>query len=285
MGVVYEALDRELNRKVALKLLLTNDHADRTVVALEEERFIREAQLSAKLKHPNIVTVYEAGSIGGRRYLAMQLVEGTSLAAWLKKVPQASLKQSVTIIRDVALAVEQAHQQGVLHRDLKPQNVLLDKEARPYVTDFGLAKRLDLPEGKTHDGSIMGTPNYMAPEQAAGNSKEIGPATDVYALGAILYECLTGQPPFKGHSLAETLDQVRHQEAISVRQLQPRVPRDLETIAMKCLRKEKENRYPSAQELADDLGRFLEGKPILARPIRRLMLIAYLRVRKQVLRR
>jgi serine/threonine protein kinase/tetratricopeptide (TPR) repeat protein len=273
MGVVYKARDRKLNRVVALKMLRGGD-----TTAEELARFRREAEAQARLQHPNVVQVFEVGAAGGRPYFALEYVAGGSLAERLRGTPQPP-RQAAELLRTLALAVEHAHQRGLVHRDLKPGNVLLAPlqnpehsaicnlhSAIPRISDFGLAKHIQEGSGQTRTGEILGTPSYMAPEQAAGRVRDIGPTTDVWALGAILYEMLTGRPPFLGETPVDTLLQVKSQDPVPVRRLQPKVPRDLETIALKCLHKDKAGRYADAQALADDLGRFLDGRPILARP-------------------
>jgi WD40 repeat protein/tRNA A-37 threonylcarbamoyl transferase component Bud32 len=262
MGVVYKARQLKLGRLVALKVVLTGAHA-----AVEElERFRREAEAVARLQHPNIVQIYEVGEHDGQPYLALELAEGGGLDRQLRRGPLAS-SSAATLVKTLAGAVAHAHEHRIIHRDLKPANVLLAADGNPKVTDFGLAKQLDSPAGQTQSGAILGTPSYMAPEQAAGKTRLVGPATDIYALGAILYETLTGRPPFLAETALDTLQQVLVQEALPPRRLQPKVPRDLETVCLKCLEKSPARRYGSARDLADDLGRFLAGEPVRARPI------------------
>jgi WD40 repeat protein/tRNA A-37 threonylcarbamoyl transferase component Bud32 len=272
MGVVYKARQTGLKRLVALKMILPG-----SLGAGRVARFQAEAEAVARLVHPHIVQVYEIGEHGGRPYFSLEFVSGGSLAARLAKSPQPACA-SAALVETLARAVAYAHQQGVVHRDLKPANVLLqprqegepaDSLGSPKIADFGLAKQLDTDSGRTRDGEILGTPFYMAPEQAAGRANEVGPAADVYALGAILYETLTGRPPFRGPTLLDTLEQVRSREPVPPAQLQPRVPRDLDTICLKCLRKQPGARYASARDLAEDLRRFLAGEPIRARPVSR----------------
>jgi eukaryotic-like serine/threonine-protein kinase len=285
MGVVYKARQERLNRLVALKMILAGDHTS----AEAKVRFLAEAEAIAKVQHPGIVQVYELGTHQGHPYFALEYVEGGSLDKLLAAGPLLPTVAAALVMK-LADAVQAAHAQGIVHRDLKPANVLLGGEvvrscdgqavsgttspphhlASPKVTDFGLAKQLNTGEGLTATGAVMGTPSYMAPEQALGNASQIGPATDVYALGAILYECLTGRLVFRGATVIDTLDMVRRQEPVPVRQLQPKVPQDVETICHKCLRKEPGQRYASAAALADDLRRFLDGQPIAARPVGRL---------------
>jgi serine/threonine-protein kinase len=262
MGVVYKARHRRLNRAVALKMLLAGPYARPE----ELERFLREAEAVAGLRHPNIVQVYDVGDLDGRPYFTMEYVEGGSLAQKLAGAPQSS-DQAAPMVTALAEAIQVAHQCGIVHRDLKPANILLTADGTPKVTDFGLARRLECGAGLTQTGVPVGTPSYMAPEQGRGSGDAIGPAVDVYALGAILYELLTGRPPFRAETAAATLQQVLTEEPVPPSRLNPQVPRDLETICLKCLHKEATRRYASARELADDLGRFQEGKPIRARPL------------------
>jgi formylglycine-generating enzyme required for sulfatase activity len=265
MGVVYRALQVQLNRTVALKMI-----RDSGLAGVEERvRFLAEAEAVAAIKHPGIVQIYYIGKHNGLPFFALEFCPGGSLVAKLAGKPVPGL-EAAHLIEQVARAVHAAHSAGIVHRDLKPGNILLAADGSPRVTDFGLAKRLEAGEGMTQTGAVMGTPPYMAPEQARGLGKHIGPAADVYAVGAILYECLTGRPPFLAATSAETLLQVLEQEPVSVRQLQPAVPADLETICLKCLHKEPARRYASALELAEDLRRFQAGEPIVARPVSRV---------------
>src|SRR5437879_392209 len=262
MGVVYRAWHLRLHRRVALKMLLAGRHAQ----PAERERFLREAEAVAGLRHPNIVQVYEAGDVDGQSYFTMELVEGGSLAQQIQGVPQ-PVRKAAALAATLADAVHVAHQSGIVHRDLKPANILLTADGTPKVTDFGLARRLQGGGSLTLSGVPMGTPSYMAPEQAQGQRDAAGPAADVYALGAILYELLTGRPPFRAATAVETLQQVISQEPAPPSRLNNKVPRDLETICQKCLHKEPGRRYPSARDLSEDLRRFTEGKPIRARPV------------------
>jgi tetratricopeptide (TPR) repeat protein len=259
MGVVYKARHLALGRLVALKVIRNGVGAG----AEERQRFLLEAAAAARLSHPHIVRVYEVGEHQGQPYFSMEWVEGESLAS---KLAVASLPApaAASLVRTLARAVHAAHQAGIVHRDLKPANVLLDAEGSPRVVDFGLAKQIDA-EGLTGSGAVLGTPSYMAPEQAAGKNREVGPPADIYALGAILYECLTGRPPFKSESVVDTMVQVVTEDPVPPRRLNPRAPLDLENICLKCLQKAPEKRYPSALALADDLGRFVEGRPVEAR--------------------
>ena len=256
MGVVYQARQTKLNRLVALKMILAGSHAG----AADLARFRTEAEAVARLQHPNIVQVYEVGEHEGMPFFSLEFCGGGSLEKKLDGTPLPP-KEAAALVETLARAMQAAHEQRVIHRDLKPANVLLAEDGTPKITDFGLAKKLD-EAGQTQTGAIMGTPSYMAPEQAGGKSGEIGPAADVYALGAILYECLTGRPPFKAATALDTLMQVVGDEPVPPPQLQPKAPRDLETICLKCLHKEARKRYESAAELADDLRRFLDGEPI-----------------------
>jgi serine/threonine-protein kinase len=294
MGVAYRAWDPDLKRVVAVKTLRTSD-ADESELA----RFRTESEAIARVRHPNIVQVFDVGEEDGQPFFAMEFCAGGSLAARLNGSPLPP-DEAAAVVEQVARGVQAAHAQNIIHRDLKPANVLLSHDTAvpgartstatvpapttvaeggtPHtpapsgpvvckVTDFGLAKALDADDGQTRTGAVLGTPSYMAPEQAFGRASKVGPAADVYALGAMLYECLTGRPPFRGATMADTLEQVRHREPVAVRQLQPKVPADLETIALKCLQKEAGKRYATAAEVADDLRRYLDRRPILARPI------------------
>jgi WD40 repeat protein len=279
MGVVYRARDRRLNRTVALKLVPAGALTSPERVA----RFRQEAELAARLSHPNIVQVFEAGEAAGHAYLAMEFVDGPSLAQSAAGTPQPP-DQSAALVETLAAAVRAAHLRGIVHRDLKPANILLSGTGNrepgtdhdpvpgsrfpvPKITDFGLARALDAASDLTATGAVLGTPCYMAPEQAAGAGESVGPAADVYALGAILYELLVGQPPFRAATRSATLTMVLRDEPLPPRRLRPAVPRELETICLKCLRKDTGGRYATAADLADDLRRFRVGEPILARPV------------------
>ncbi len=289
MGVVYKARHLKLNRIVALKMILGGAHADAEML----DRFRREAEAVARIQHPNIVQIYEVGEADGRPFFSLEFVDGGSLDKQLGGTPVPG-RSAAALVETLARAMQVAHERGVVHRDLKPANILLQSPERraespepegragkagsgllaldfplstAKITDFGLAKQLEGESGQTKSGAIMGTPSYMAPEQASGASHTVGPLADVYALGAILYDLVTGRPPFKGSTVLDTLDQVKHQEPVPPSRLLSKVPRDVETICLKCLHKEPGRRYDSALALADDLQRYLAGEPIKARPV------------------
>lgn len=259
MGVVYKARQVGLNRVCALKMVLAGEHSGEA----ERARFRTEAEAVARLQHPNIVQVFEVGSHHGHPFFSLEFCPGGSLDQRLKGTPLEP-QQAAQLVQPLAAAVHAAHRANVVHRDLKPANVLLAADGTPKVTDFGLAKKLD-EAGQTQTGTILGTPSYMAPEQAAG-SKGVGPAADVYALGAILYECLTGRPPFRAATVMDTLAQVMADEPVPPRRLNSKVPRALEAVTLTCLAKDPCDRYASADELASDLGRWLNGEPTKAAP-------------------
>jgi serine/threonine-protein kinase len=261
MGVVYRAMQKGPNRVVALKMILAGAHADERDLM----RFRIEAEAVGQLKHPNIVQVYEVGEQDGVPFFSLEFVEGGSLQDKITSAPPTP-PQSAHLIQQLAQAMDYAHRQGIIHRDLKPANVLLTQDGVPKVTDFGLAKRLAEDSSQTRTGAILGTPSYMAPEQAAGKTKELGPAADIYALGSILYELLTGGPPFHGPTVYDTIQMVQDVEPVPPTRLHPKLPRDLETICLKALSKEPRKRYESAGLMAEDLRRFLNHEPILARP-------------------
>jgi hypothetical protein len=260
MGLVFKAKQTALKRHVALKLVVSGAHAG----AEERARFRTEAEAVARLSHPGIVQIYDVGEQAGCPYLALEFVSGGSLARQLDGAPMPP-RRAAQLVLDLARAVQHAHEQGIVHRDLKPANVLLTESGFAKIADFGLAKLLDVGQGHTATGTVFGTPEYMAPEQAAGKVRAIGPESDVYALGAILYELLTGRPPFLGTSTLETLDQVRTHDPVPPQTLQPKVPSDLATICLKCLEKSPARRYPSAAALAHDLDLFLRGEAISVR--------------------
>jgi tetratricopeptide (TPR) repeat protein/tRNA A-37 threonylcarbamoyl transferase component Bud32 len=261
MGVVYKARDTKLDRVVALKMILAGIHATETQLA----RFVREAKAVAQFQHSNIVQIYEINEADGLPYFSLEFVDGGSLHGKIDHKPQPP-EFSAKTTEILARAMQYAHDRGVIHRDLKPANVLLTKDGVPKIVDFGLAKKAD-DSSQTQAGQAVGTPNYMAPEQARGDLEAIGPATDQFALGGILYEFLTGRPPFSGATVLETLDQVRKTEPVSPSRLNPATPRDLETICLKALQKDPAKRYASCAELADDLRRYSNGEPIKARPV------------------
>src|SRR5262245_31268089 len=260
MGVVYKARQKGLNRVVALKMILSG----RLAGADDLQRFRTEAEAAARLQHPNIVQVHEVGEVDGQHFFSMEFIDGTSLAQRLQNGPLPG-RTAARYLRQIARAVHHAHRHGILHRDLKPSNILLDVDDEPHITDFGLAKRLGGDSGQTRTGAVLGTPSYMSPEQAAGRSRELSPATDVYGLGAVLYECLTGRPPFRSESPMDTLMQVMDNEPPPPRLLNPKIDHDLETICLKCLEKDPKQRYESADALAADLERYLGGETISAR--------------------
>jgi serine/threonine protein kinase len=288
MGVVYRARQLSLDRTVALKMVSTGGQA----TPADLSRFRTEAAALSRLQHPHIVQIYDVGEAGGRPYFVFEFVAGGSLAQYLRGTPQ-PVRPAAELVAVLARAVHIAHTHGVIHRDLKPANILLKDERIepsgespnlrptgprltsivPKITDFGLAKcaggdrEAQAVRGETVTGDLVGTPNYMAPEQAMVPRQPIGPAADVYALGAILYELLTGRPPFMGETPLATVLQVLHNDPVAVTTLQPEVPQDLETICLKCLRKEPRQRYGSAQELAEDLQRYLRDESIQARPV------------------
>jgi serine/threonine-protein kinase len=262
MGVVYKARHLVLNRPVAVKMLLAGAYAS----PYELRRFRREAEAVAALRHPNIVQVHDAGEVEGRPYFTMEFVEGGSLAQQSNGMPQ-PVQRAVELVAILAGAVQFAHRSGFVHRDLKPANILVTADGSPKITDFGLALPIHGGDRYTLSGAAVGTPCYMAPEQAQGKINAAGPAVDIYALGAILYELLTGRPPFVGESAAETERNVIGEDPVRPSRLNVKVPRDLEIICLKCLQKYPSRRYASAQDLADDLHRFLDGKPVVARPV------------------
>lgn len=260
MGIVYKARQRSLNRLVALKMLL------RGVKALPADiaRFRVETEAVAQLDHPNITPVYEAGVWERQPFFTMRLIEGTTLARRLNESPIAP-REAAQILVPVARAIHYAHERGVLHRDLKPQNVMIASDGTPFVMDFGLAKRLEAGDSLTQSGAVVGTPSYMSPEQAGPGRRQLGPASDVYSLGAVLYHMVTGRPPFQAASPVDAVLAVLENDPLPPRILDPKIDRDLEMIILKCLQKPMELRYPSAEEFAADLEAYLEGEPVAAR--------------------
>jgi serine/threonine protein kinase len=261
MGVVYKARHLTLKRIVALKMMLARGHAGPHELA----RFRIEAEAVARLAHPNIVQIHEIGLADGHPYCALEFVEGGNLASRVYGQPLPA-REAAMLVEPLARAMQLAHSRNVVHRDLKPANILLSTDGTPKITDFGLARQMDNDSGETHDGAVIGTPSYMAPEQASGRAREAGPAADVYALGAILYACLTGRPPFQGNSVGDTLYQVQTQEPVPPSRWASGIPPDLEAVCLKCLEKDPADRYPTAQELADDLARWRLGEATKARP-------------------
>jgi serine/threonine-protein kinase len=260
MGVVYQARQEKLGRVVALKMILAGAHAG----AADLARFKTEAEAIARLQHPHIVQVYEVGEHGGLPYFSLEFCAGGSLERKLSGTPLPPA-EAAALAEALARAMQAAHEKGVIHRDLKPANVLLTADGTPKVSDFGLARRLDT-DRQTATGAVMGTPSYMAPEQAEG-TKEVGPAADVYALGAVLYECLTGRPPFRAATAYDTILQVVGEAPVPPRRVNAQVPAGLEAVCLKCLEKDPRRRYGSAGALAEDLGRYLAGEPISARSL------------------
>ncbi len=261
MGVVYRARQQALNRIVALKLLLGGVYSSEAML----RRFQIEAAAAAALRHPGIVAIHDYGEFEGQPYYTMELMEGRNLAQVAEGRPL-EVRRATRYLRQIADAVRYAHGRNILHRDLKPSNILIDHDDRARVADFGMAKRLDLDSGVTLTGQLVGSPNYAAPEQVSGRDKDVGVTTDLYALGALLYHLLTGRPPFLAATLEETLRLLHGTEPVALRELNPGVPRDLETICLKCLAKEPARRYATAAMLVEDLDRFLSDRPIQARP-------------------
>lgn len=263
MGVVYKARHKRLNRVVALKMVLSGGHAS----AAELARFLTEAEAVAALQHPNIVQIHEIGRHNGLPYFTLEFMDGGSLTDRVKEHPLPP-REAARIVEAMARAMHFAHERGIIHRDLKPDNVLLTADGTPKITDFGLAKKIEGGSGVTQTGAIMGTPSYMAPEQADGRTKNVGPAADIYSLGAVLYRLIVGRPPFQAATPVETVMMVVRDEPVPPRRLLPRLPKDIETICLKCLQKEPARRYATAAELADDLARFVNDEPVRARPVR-----------------
>jgi serine/threonine-protein kinase len=261
MGVVFKVRQRDLNRIVALKMILSNHLADESDV----KRFYREARAAGSLRHPQIVAIHEVGQINGQHYFAMDFIAGTSLLGLTRSGPLEA-ERAARLLIGVARAVQFLHDHGIVHRDLKPSNILLDSSGTPLVSDFGLAKVCDDHDASTQTGTTLGTPGYMPPEQAAGRIREVTPRSDVYGLGAILYEMLTGRPPFREDTPYQTILQVLESEPTLPVQLNPRIPPELERICLKCLEKDPSRRYGSAADVAGDLDRFLRHEPVEARP-------------------
>jgi hypothetical protein len=262
MGVVYKAQDQRLNRQIALKVILAGGHAGEA----DRKRFQVEVEAAAQLQHPNIVQVYEVGEDDGRPYMALEYCPGGSLEDQIRDQPQ-SPREAAQLVAKLAQALQHAHQAGIVHRDVKPANVLIASDGSPKLADFGLAKRLNEADGLTQTGAIVGSLGYMAPEQAAGRTREATPETDVYSLGALLYKLLTGRPPFQGPNQLETINSIVARDPVSIRILQRRVPQDLVTICHKCLEKNPGRRYHTAGALAEDLRRYLADEPIQARAL------------------
>ncbi len=262
VGVVYRARQVGLNRLCALKMILAGAHADAHAVV----RFLAEAEAVARLHHPNVVQIYHVGEVDGLPYFEMEYLDGGSLDRRLDGTPW-PVERAAELVESLARGVAEAHRLGIVHRDLKPGNVLLATDGTPKVADFGLAKSQAMGTGLTRTDSIMGSPGYMAPEQAQGRNREVGPTADVYALGAILYELLTGRPPFRAPTVLETLEQVKNAEAVPPSKLVPGLARDVETICLKCLQKDRSRRYFTAKDMADDLHRWRTGVSITARPV------------------
>src|SRR5437870_4256938 len=259
-GVVYRARQKSLNRTVALKVIGLGNWATEAHV----KRFRREAEAAASLEHPGIIPIHEVGERDGSCYFSMKFVEGGQLDDVVRRAPM-SIRQSVELIVKVARIVHYAHEHGILHRDIKPGNILLDAKGEPHLTDFGLARLVESESSVTHTLEVLGTPSYMAPEQAVGNNAAVSSVTDVYGLGAVLYQLLTGQPPFAGGTTYETIKLLLDTEPRQPRLLNPKIDRDLSTICLKCLEKDPKRRYSSALALAEDLEHWLRHEPILAR--------------------
>jgi serine/threonine-protein kinase len=271
MGIVFLARQLSLNREVAVKMILRG----RLASAAERDRFRAEAEAAGGLDHPGLVPVYEVGEIDGHPYFSMKYVHGRTLAQRLADGPLPP-REAARILAEVSEAVDSAHRRGLLHRDLKPSNILLDEEGRPHVSDFGLAKQVTDAVSVTRSGAVLGTPAYMAPEQAAGMRGEVSPASDVYSLGSILYHTLTGRPPFQAASPVDTVLMLLEQDVVPPRVINPRADRDLELIALRCLQKPPDLRYPTADALARDLAAYLKDEPISARSGRFTQVLALL---------
>lgn len=261
MGIVYKARQTDLDRLVAIKVILTG----RLATSEQVQRFQDEARAAARVRHPNVVHIYKAGEVRGNHFFAMEFIAGRSLADVLHAGPLA-FETIAELLATVARAVDHLHAEGIIHRDLKPSNILLDKQGRPFVTDFGLAMMISPSDPADQPVAVDGTPNYMAPEQAAGHGALIGPTTDVYCLGAVLFHLLTNRPPFQADSAMDTLVQVLENEPPRPRQLNAQIPPELETICLRAIAKKPAARYPSAAAMADDLERYLHGEELIAQP-------------------
>ena len=259
-GVVFRARQKSLNRTVALKVISLGQWASKAHL----KRFRLEAEAAARLEHPGIVPIHEVGERDGSCYFSMKFIEGGQLDEVVRREPM-PIRRAVELIAKVARTVHYAHEHGILHRDMKPGNILLDAKGEPHLTDFGLARLVETESSVTHTLDVLGTPSYMAPEQAVGNNTPVTGATDVYGLGAVLYQLLTGQPPFAGGTTYETIKLLLDTEPRQPRLLNPKIDRDLSTICLKCLEKDPKRRYSSALALAEDLERWLKHEPILAR--------------------
>lgn len=262
MGVVYKARQTSLNRIVAVKMIL----AGHLATDADVQRFASEAETAASLKHKAIVPIHEVGQQNGQHYFSMDFIDGRNLAEVIRTAPP-SPEEAARIVKAIAEAVDYAHSEGIIHRDIKPSNILIDDSGQVHITDFGLALRVEVDRDLTRTGQVLGTPSYMPPEQARGKRDLVGPASDIYSLGAVLYDLLAGRPPFRGESAADTIRQLIDAEPLSPGQLNRDTPRDLETICLKCLAKEPHKRYGTAALLADDLARYLADEPILARRV------------------
>jgi serine/threonine-protein kinase len=261
-GVVFRARQKSLNRTVALKVISLGQWASKTHL----KRFRLEAEAAARLEHPGIVPIHEIGERDGSCYFSMKFIEGGQLDEVVRRTPM-SIRQAAELIAKVARTVHYAHEHGILHRDIKPGNILLDQKGEPHLTDFGLARLVQTESTMTRTMEVLGTPSYMAPEQAVGNNAAVSGVTDVYGLGAVFYQLLTGQPPFAGGTTYETIKLLLDTEPRQPRQLNPKIDRDLSTICLKCLEKDPKRRYSAALALAEDLERWLEGYSIVARPV------------------
>ena len=264
MGIVYKAIQEDLNRVVAVKMIRTGRFAN----SQELERFQAEAEAAANLRHPGIVAIHQVGEEDGNHFFSMDWVGGGNLESWLDGRPMEDV-EAARLLQKVTQAVAYAHSEGIIHRDLKPHNILMDADGNPHVSDFGIAKRLDCDSQLTVTGVVMGSPSYMSPEQATGDSANVRETSDIYSLGAILYALLTGRPPFRAATPIKTLEQVTSREPLPPKSLNPSISEDLNTICLKCLSKSPLSRYHSADALQAELNRFCEGKPIQARPLSR----------------